>query len=177
MAVGRGAAVTGQMLEHRQHAALAEPVGNRAGDRRNLVGALAIGAIPDHRIGAGDRHIGERQAIHVDPERREVAGDQARAQARRLQRRSGVAVLDPPIVRAGRIARPMRRAEALHAAAFLIDQNGRIGAADRLAKIRDETRALGSGVSTLRLNRMRPHGSASRRNDRSWRVKRCPRRR
>ena len=69
MAVGRRAAVAGQVLEHRQHAALQETVRNRSGNGRDLRGRVAIGAVADHRVGTRDRHIGERQAIHVDAER------------------------------------------------------------------------------------------------------------
>ena len=85
VAVGGGAAVAGDVLEHRQHAA------GRAGLRRPRARSprpcrrVAVGAVADHRVGAGDRHVGERQAIDVDADRREIGGDQARAETGRLQ--------------------------------------------------------------------------------------------
>ena len=39
-----------------------------------------------------------------------------------------LAVVELAIARAGRIGRPMRRPEALHPAALLVDQNGRLPA-------------------------------------------------
>ena len=68
VAVLRGPAMTRQMLEDRQHAPLHEPRGDGAGDRGNLLGRLPIGPVADHRVGAGHRDVGDRQAIHVDAE-------------------------------------------------------------------------------------------------------------
>jgi hypothetical protein len=80
MAVGGGAAVAGDMLEHRQHAARHEPIGDAARQRRDLVRYLAIGAVADDAVGAVDRHIGQRQAIHVDAHGLKIARDQPRAE-------------------------------------------------------------------------------------------------
>ena len=81
VAVHRRAAVTGQMLEHRQHAAVHQPGRDRAGERRDLIGRVAIGAVADHCVGARDRNIGERQAIDVDAER---LADRWRSAGRRV---------------------------------------------------------------------------------------------
>ena len=138
MAVRRGAAVPGQVLEDRQHAALHEPGRDRRRDRRHLLGRVAVGAIPDHRVGAGDRDVRHRQAIHIDAEREQITGDQARPEPRGFEARRPVVVVEPSVVGTRRIARPMRRPEPLHAAALLIDQHRRIGPADRRAELSDQ---------------------------------------
>ncbi len=98
VAVGGGAAVAGDVLEHRQHAAVGEARGDGSGDRGDLFRRLAIGAVADHGVGAADRHVGKRQAVDVDAERQKVGGDQPgaepggsearrRARGRRARRR------------------------------------------------------------------------------------------
>ncbi len=56
-------AMTRQVFEHRQDTASVQASGNRSGDGRNLARLAAIGAVADHRIAAGYRHVGDRQAI------------------------------------------------------------------------------------------------------------------
>ena len=68
MAVGGGAAVAGQMLEDRQHAAACSPAATAAAMAATWCGGRPIGAVPDHLVGARDRHVGERQAIDRDPD-------------------------------------------------------------------------------------------------------------
>ena len=58
------------MLEHRQNALGQQALGDRARQRGDLVRRLPIGAVADDRVGAGDRHIRDRQAIHVDADAR-----------------------------------------------------------------------------------------------------------
>ena len=71
VAVGRGAAVAGHVLEHRQHAALHQPCGDRRRrSPRPCSGVVAIGAVADHRVGAGA------------PARRRSAGNRRRCRAR-----------------------------------------------------------------------------------------------
>src|SRR5437868_7171931 len=50
----------------------------------------------------------------------------------------GVDVIEPPVGGAGRIIRPVRWLQALYAPALLVDQNRRIGAADRITKTVNE---------------------------------------
>ena len=128
MTVGGGAAVPRQVLEHGQDPAFQKPRRGRARDDRDLVRRLAIGAIPDHLVGAGDRHVGERQAVDVDPECHQIGRDQPRAEPGRRETRIRIAVVDPAIGGARRIGRPKRRTETLHPAALLVDQNGRLAA-------------------------------------------------
>ncbi len=80
MAVGGGPAVAGNVLEHRQDAALSSsPAAIAPRDRRDLARFGAIGPVADDRVGAGNRHVRERQAIDVDAEMREIGRDQPRA--------------------------------------------------------------------------------------------------
>ena len=98
-----------------------------------LPGSVAIGAVADHRIGAGNRHVGDRQAIDVDAERRKIGGDQAGAKPRRGEARVAIAVVERAIGGAGRIGRPVRRTKALNPAALLIDQHRGV-ASERIAR-------------------------------------------
>ncbi len=67
VAVGRRPAMARQVLEHRQDAAGHEAFGDRAGDGRDLAGLGSIGAVADHRVGAGAKNIGQRKAVDVYP--------------------------------------------------------------------------------------------------------------
>ena len=69
VAVGGGAAMARQVLEHRQDAAGQQALGDGAGDGRDLARLGAVGAVADHRVAARDRHVGQRQAVDVDAER------------------------------------------------------------------------------------------------------------
>ena len=80
MAVGGGAAVSGDVLEHRQNAPGQQAIGDRARQRRDLVCRLPIGAVADDRVGAGNRNIRDRQAIHVDTDRNQVLSHQTGAE-------------------------------------------------------------------------------------------------
>ena len=84
-----------------------------------------------------DRHVGDRQAIDIDAESREIGRDQAGAELRGGKPHLAIPVVERAIGRARRIARPMRRPEALDAAAFLVDQDRRL-AADDGAKFLDQ---------------------------------------
>ena len=56
------------------------PSATAARQRRDLARRVAIGAVADHGVGAGNRQVGNRQAIHVDADGSEVGGDQASAE-------------------------------------------------------------------------------------------------
>ena len=111
--------------------------------RGDLVGRVAIGAVADHRIGARDRHVGERQAIDVDADAVEIAGDQPRAQAGGRKPACAIAFVERAVGRAGRIGRPVRRAEPLHPAALLVDQDRRIGRHRRAEIVHQAANLLG----------------------------------
>ena len=132
MAVGRGPSMAGNVLQDRQHAALLQPFGDGAGDRRDLARLGAIGPVADHGIGAGDRHVRQRQAVDIDAEIDQVGRDQRGRSSRAAVRPScGIDVVERAEHRAGRIDRPVRRPQPLHPAAFLVDQDRRVGFADQ----------------------------------------------
>ena len=119
--------VTGNVLEDRQHAAVRQSVGNRPRDGRHLGRLGSVGAIADHRIRPGHRHVGERQAIHGNAELGQIRGDQTGAEPGRPQPKGRIEVVEGTKHRTGRIDRPVRRAEPLHPAALLIDQDRSVG--------------------------------------------------
>ena len=141
VAVGRGPAVAGDMLEHRQNAPLEQAVGHRARQRRDFVRTLPVSAVADDRIGAACRHVGHRQAINVDPDGRKIGGDEARTEIGRPDPVRRIAIVQTAIGGAGRIGGPMRRAETLDTAALLIHEHGHI-AAGRLAHGANQTAQL-----------------------------------
>ena len=83
MAVDPGAAVTGDMLDDGQHAALEQPLADRSAEPRDAPRLGAICSVADHRVGAGHRKIEHRQAIDVMPRWSEIVGDQPRAETGR----------------------------------------------------------------------------------------------
>ena len=99
VAVGRGAAVAGDVLEHRQHAALHQPCGDRAPRSPRPCRACRRRRGRRSPVGARDRHVGERQAVDVDAERRQIGGDQPRAEPRGFEARRAVAVVEPAVDR------------------------------------------------------------------------------
>ena len=77
VAIGSGAPMARQVLDDRQNPAALQPRRQRRRDHGDLVRRIAKGAIADHPVGAGDRHIGQRKAIDRDPRRGEIGGDKA----------------------------------------------------------------------------------------------------
>jgi len=112
MAVGAGAAVAGDVFHHRRDAARQQPLGCGAARRRR---------------------IQHRQAVDVDPDLAQIMRHQSRAQPCQSLDLFGrcARLLE---TRGAGIGTPMRRAHALHAAAFLIDQDRRIFAPHHFAE-------------------------------------------
>ncbi len=127
MAVDPGAAVARDVLEDRQHAAGEQPLAHRPAEASDAVGLGAIGAVADHRIGAGAGQVEHRQAVDGDAEPSQIVGDQAGAEPGRL---GGVRIGQRGDPRRRRIAAPMRRPQPRHPAAFLVDQHRRRGPPD-----------------------------------------------
>ena len=166
MAVGAGAAVPRHVLDDRQHAAGQKAFDDGATEVGDLLGLVGVGACADHRMGEFVGDVEHGRAIDADPDLpRSWAISRATSLAASMRRRAARKLGDETL--RGGIGRPMRRAHALHAPAFLIDQHGRLGAADAPPKFACQVRELRATLKTLRLNRMRPHGSASRKNARS----------
>jgi hypothetical protein len=132
VAVGSGPAVAGDMLDHGQHATREKPLGGGTPERGDGSRIVRIGAVADDVVGAGNGHVEDRQAIHVDPDRPEIMGDQTRAKIRHVPLRApGIRSV---VGAAGRVAAPMRRAHALHAPALLIDEDRHVLAARNLTE-------------------------------------------
>ena len=80
VAIDAGAAVTGNVLQHRQDPAVEEAFANRPGKAGGALRIGAIGTIADHLIGAVHRDIENRKAVDGDADPREIIGDQPRAE-------------------------------------------------------------------------------------------------
>ena len=78
MAVGGGAAVSGNVLDHRHDAAGHEALADRLGERDHLLDAAPVGAIADDVVRARHRHVEHRRAVGIDAEFGEIGGEQAR---------------------------------------------------------------------------------------------------
>src|SRR5262249_59158872 len=86
----------------------------------------------------------DRQAIPRAADPREISGDQAGAEIGGPYPLGRVAVVEAAIVSPRRIGRPMRRSEALDAAAFLVHEHGGL-APDRVANRRRQAAHLRRG--------------------------------
>src|SRR5437667_9351273 len=118
MAVDLRSTVAGKVLDHGQHAALEQAFAGGPAEPRDLRWIMRVGAIADHGISSRLRHVEYGQAIDGDAESREVVRDQARDETHGLAR----ALSAESAQRRGRgIAAPMRRLQARHAPAFLVD--------------------------------------------------------
>ncbi len=60
------------MLDHRQHAAGQQALGDGGGDCRDLVRLGTVGAVADHRVGAVAEHIGKRKTVNIQAEDVEI---------------------------------------------------------------------------------------------------------
>ena len=137
VAVDLRPAVAGHVLDDRRNAAGDEAVGVGASERRHPLGGIGERARADRRVHAFAGDVEHRRAIDADPDFEEIGGDEPRRQPGGAFGgvRGGEAG-------GGGIGRPMRRPHALHPPAFLIDQHGRVGAADDGAKIVGERAQL-----------------------------------
>ena len=88
------------------------------------------------------RHVEHGGAVDVDAERRELLGDQPRAGKGRVLTELGVGLVHDAVAARRRHVPPMRRAQALHAAAFLVDEDQHLVALDRVPERGDERAKL-----------------------------------
>ena len=123
--------MAGDVLDHRQDATGHQALAGGAAQERDTLRRRIIGAVADHLMHLGVRHVEHRQAVHIDPQGGQVMRNQTRPQTGDLP-----AVLHRQLAigAAGRIAPPVRRAEPLDPSAFLVDQHGRVLAAHALAQ-------------------------------------------
>ena len=137
VAVGHGPAVAGDMLDDGQHAAGDQALGGGPAERRDFLDGLAVGAVADDVVGALLRHVEDWHAIDVDAEVQQVMGDQPGAKPGDFPADQRIVGRQRAVGAAGRILGPVRRAEPLHPAALLIDEDRRMPA-DRLAQGRGQ---------------------------------------
>ena len=102
-----------------------------------LLDPVGIGAAADDLMRAGLRHVEHGHAIGGDAGGDQVLRHQAAHVARAAQCRERVPCIGLAIGARGRILPPgiAGRAQALHAAALLVDEDGRVPAADGGAEI------------------------------------------
>ena len=132
MAVHARPAMPGHVLDDRRDAAGKQSVGDRPAHRRHALGPGREGPRADGVVHAFARDIEHRRAVDLDSDFVEIMRDQARDET---GRRLGFGRLKPGLDRrGGRIGAPVRRRHPLHPAALLIDQHGRVGAADAVAE-------------------------------------------
>ena len=106
----------------------------------------------------GDEHVEHRRAVDVDAEIGEIGGDQPSVQPGGARRpRPASASCSAPMHGRRRIGRPVRRLQAAHAAAFLVDQDRRVGAADGVAEGGGERADL-VGVAAIALKQDQAEG-------------------
>ncbi len=79
MAINPRAAMPGDVLDDRQHAAAKETLAEGAGEPRHPRRIVAKGAVADHRVGLAYRQIEHRGGVDSDPDLGQIVGDQARA--------------------------------------------------------------------------------------------------
>src|ERR1700688_420433 len=82
VAVGTGAAMARQMLEHRQDAAGLQSLRYRSRYGRDLAGLGSIGPVADHRVAAGGRNVCQRKTVNVYPENVQICCNQAASKPR-----------------------------------------------------------------------------------------------
>jgi hypothetical protein len=133
MGVRGSPSMSGNVLENRQYAALFQAVRHRASDGRNLVRLGSVSPVANHGVGAGNRHIRQRQAIDAHAELDKVRRHQPRAQACRGQAGHAIDVVKRPKDSPRRVDRPVRWAEALDPASLLVEQHRRVRVPDRSA--------------------------------------------
>jgi hypothetical protein len=119
-----------------------------AAETDDLVDRCAEGAVADDGVGAGDGEIEDGRAIGIDAEIAQVAGDKAGGCFGGGAGTVAVACFVAGGVRGGGGQRAAEwRAEALHAAAFLVDEDKRFVSTDGFARVRDEAADLVVGLA------------------------------
>ncbi len=126
------------MFDDGQYARCEQAPRHRAGERTHLRRHRTESPVSDHSVGAGDRQVRDRRAVHVDADRAQLRADQPPAEFRRGEPPAGIGFVKRRIGRGCRIGRPMRRRQPLHPAALLIYEDGRVPA-DGVAKLRRQS--------------------------------------
>ena len=119
VAVDLGAAVAGNVLHHRQHAAIHEARRVGPGQGHDLLDVQAVGAVADDIMGALLGHVENGQAIGGDADVHEILGHEAAGMARgaecgqrifriELAEGAGGRIFPPAVATGGRGAGPCR---------------------------------------------------------------------
>ena len=105
------------------------------GQQRHLFRIAGKGPVADDRIGAGHGHVQQGRAIDGDAVLPQQRADRPAVEAGGDQCARRIGLIELAEARRRRELRPDRRIHALVRAAFMIDQDRRVMAADRLAEI------------------------------------------
>ena len=97
-----------------------------------------------------DRHVEHGRAIDRHADAPELVRDETRAQIGSLASLIRMPLEELAEAARGRAILPMRRPEALNPSAFLIDENRRVGIADRVAQLPGQRRDLRRVVDIAR---------------------------
>ncbi len=139
----------------------------------DLVWLGAEGAVADHSVGSRHRHDRRPACNRHRCRRRQDRPRSSRAPSRAAASPAArLRVIKPAIGGSRRIFRPMRRIEALHTAALLVDQHGR-SPAERSAEVVDQPPQR-LGLGDIALKHDQTPGLRSRRNARSASVSAGP---
>ena len=151
--------MAGNMLHDRDHAAVHETRRMGPRQRHDVFNMQAIGAVADHIMGIGLRHIQHWQAIGGNSNFNQVFGHEAAHVARRAQCREGTLCIEIAVGACWRVFPPVvgGRSQALNPPAFLIDKHGRVPAANGLAERRGEGFDL-SGCFAIALEKNKTPG-------------------
>lgn len=148
VAVGAGAAMARNVLDHRRDAS-----GNEAGarfaaelaDQRRIAGKRSVA---DDAVGARDRYVEDRRAVDVDAEIAEFRRQKLSIEPNGLACSGKIALRQGAEYSRCRRRTPMGWCKPLDAPAFLIDQDWRIDSANRTAQLRRERPDL-RGLDTV----------------------------
>ena len=123
VAVERGAAMTGHMFHHRQHAPGQQCIGHGAANLGHLPRRLAIAAVAQEGMGFGRCHIDQRRAVAIDSDAVQFMGDDP---VHEIERSTCLIPGACSKVHRRHPIAPLRGTHALHAAALLVDGDHRV---------------------------------------------------
>ena len=135
VAVGPRPAMAGDMLHDRQDTAVQQAVNLGPAQRDDGVGVMGKSPVADDVMGAGDRDIQHRQAVHIDAQPGQVMGDQAGIEIGGLPGGLRIGLVQGAETGGRRALAPLGRLEAGDAAAFLVNQDGRVTIVNRGAQL------------------------------------------
>ena len=138
MAVGGRPSMSGQVLDHRQHATGHQTRYYRPAQFCDNLGIAAKCTITDNIVGADFRHIQNRQTIDVDPQKPQVFGDQPGIHAGRFTRLRTIIQSHAGKKTLRRMLDPVGGPQPLYPTPFLIEQDRGVVTTDRITQITDQ---------------------------------------